>query len=223
MSLQYRPDIDGLPNELGFSLLETLVALVILSTASLALFQGTVTMLRVSDSSLRIGDRVLEGAIERKSLEQLIDGLVPNWREDEKNAFKGGDKEFSGISTQVLTSLDQTIAPFYLSLISDLEAAGDANVMLVYREGQQELILQRQLPVQTRFEYLGVDQKWYDIWPPETPPSRGFFEYDELFSDLTLPEAIRMSSVGVDTDGDSVTHWVISVSRYKHKPNRTQL
>ena len=218
-----RISLNDLRSEYGFSLLETLVALVILSTASLALFQGTATMLRVSDSSLRIGDRVLEGAIERKSLEHLIDGLVPNWRANEENAFKGDGRAFSGMSTQVLTSIDQTIAPFYLSLIADPEEVSEANIMLVYREGQQELILQRQLPLETRFEYLGVDQKWYDIWPPETRPERGFFEYDELFSDLALPEAIRMSSGDVETEGGNITYWVISVSRYKHKPIRAEL
>ena len=56
----------------GFSLLETLFALVIMSFASLALFQSTSAMLSLSDRAVSAAERTLDGALDRRAIGHWI-------------------------------------------------------------------------------------------------------------------------------------------------------
>jgi len=197
----------------GFSLLETLIALVIMSITSLALFQSIGTMLRISDKAVRVGERALENAIERQSLQNLINGLVPHWEEYKSDAFVGAKNEFSGLSSDGLISEIRTLTPFKVRLLN----VNEQGLSLVYEAADQQVIFIEKAPSPAEFQYMGIDQKWYSHWPLETAPTRGFFDITNLIPNPALPEAIRL------WDNAGHTYWVMPISKYKHLPYRSDI
>lgn len=217
---------DDISAEAGFSLLETLFALAIMSLASLALFQSTSSMLGLSDRAVTAAERTVSSGLDRLALSNLIDGLVPPWPEEEDAAFKGTSTALQGLSTGGLTLIQEQAVLFTLTL----ETVNGRGTALIYRakdaQGSDEgesltnhagvdgWILMDALPEDARFNYMGVDQEWRDIWPPETKPDRGYFDDERYTQDPVLPIAIRLSASG------EFVIWASAVSRTHVLPDR---
>ena len=202
----------------GFSLLEMLFALVIMSISSLVLFQSTSAMLQLSGRAVSAGERTLNTGLDRQLLNNLADGLLPEWPGAADGEFTGSAHVFSGQSTGVTESGVARLVRFSVSL----ESNQNGEMELLYRseistKDIKPWVLMRGLPIKSHWLYMGVDHKFYKKWPPETPPSRGYFNDDLLLSASKLPEAIKL----VDAEGSML--WIGAVQRAKTLPERLNL
>ncbi|MBL4591750.1 MAG: prepilin-type N-terminal cleavage/methylation domain-containing protein [Phycisphaerales bacterium] len=172
----------------GFTLLETLISLAILSVVSLALFQSTSSLLRITSRAVNAGERALETAVSRKTFRASVRGLTPGWKEEPENVFKGDASQFSGISTGAPTFSSHTLKPFSFALVRQT----NGRIALKVNVNGQVWDLQEFSADEAAFSYLGTDQKWYREWPPKNTPAPGFFN-DEIYMDTPqLPLAIRL-------------------------------
>lgn len=174
----------------GFSLLETLFALAIMSLASVALFQSTSSMLSLSDRAVKAGERTVSGGLDRLAVRELIDGLLPHWPSETERAFVGEARSFSGQSTAPL-SADNTGPEIVTLSLSALSGGRDSLTYSSAKAPQGWTIMSR-LPEGARFEYMGIDHSWYAKWPPQEKPTRGYFDEDVLLPFPALPQAIRL-------------------------------
>ncbi|MGB0906121.1 MAG: PulJ/GspJ family protein [Maricaulaceae bacterium] len=203
----------------GFSLLETLFALAIMSLASLALFQSTSSMLKLSDRAVQAGERVLEGTLNRKALTNLIDAILPIWPEEEQGEFKGRHNYLEGLSSDALNAQGQKPTLFRLSLKK--QGFGFNSSSLIYHliadakieNKDEEWVLFSNIPSTAKFSYMGIDHTWYETWPPEPLPVSGYFN-DHLFAEpAPLPEVIKL-------EADGKILWIGRISRYRALPLR---
>lgn len=179
-------------NASGFTLLETLISLAILSVVSLALFQSTTALLRITDSAVGAGNRTLESAISTRTFRVSVSGLTPAWEEQEQDIFFGNATTFSGLSTDVPTFSAQSLQKLTYTLVQ-----GEGDVVLLEVQAAQERWVLHELQVsQASFSYLGSDQKWYEVWPPKEVPSTGFFDDVNYKKMPQLPLAIRLHGAG---------------------------
>ncbi|PHR93588.1 MAG: hypothetical protein COA69_02820 [Robiginitomaculum sp.] len=196
----------------GFTLLETLISLAILSVVSLALFQSTASLLRITDRAVFAGERTLEGAIARKTFRVSVGGLTSAWEEREQDVFYGNAVMFSGLSTDVPTLSAQRLQRVSYTLVRqdmgtfvmDVEVDAQAWSLKAFSADHAE------------FSYLGSDQKWYTSWPPEDVPSPGFFD-DAIYMDMPqLPLAIRFHG----EDQGRPFDWIATISGTHAVPYR---
>ncbi len=169
--------------------METLLALAIMSVASLALFQSTATLLRLSERTVNAALNVQDVAVMQKSFTALVRGMVAAWPKDDEDAFVGTSSGFSGLTRTPFHTLDIGLTRFSLSLDHDLVKS-----LLVYRSGDTEWILQNFSISNEQFSYLGEDNVWRQSWPPEETPEPGDFGDAEYFDPPTFPLAIRLQA-----------------------------
>lgn len=178
----------------GFSLLETLFALAIMSLASVALFQSTSSMLRLSDRAVKAGERTINSALDRLAVKRLLGAIMPSWPNSDEVVFTGDGRKLTALSGAPLSVAPTGPHPIFLTLSDN----GNGTQSLLYStprdnpEAQDVWPLMEGLSASTRFEYMGVDQNWYRDWPPSTKPNRGFFSDAELLPAKALPEAVRL-------------------------------
>lgn len=175
-------------SEAGFSLLETLIALAILSFASMALFQSTSMLLRLTNKSIEIGENVVDQAAARTQFDRIVQTVVPAWQENTEYVFRGDKTSFRGLSSAIPMQGPSQLRPFLMDLRTDAQGQ---TTLWVSSEGE-ELLLMKLGDQPATFSYLGADHQWYADWPLETPPSLGFFD-DAAFMDIPqVPLAIRL-------------------------------
>ncbi len=196
----------------GFSLLETLIALAILSMVTLVMFQSTSSLLRITDRAMAAGDRTLESAIARKAFRTSVGSLIPAWDEQVTLKFKGNPDGFSGLSAAVPSALDHLLQPVAVSLAE----RNPGEISLIVTAQGQSWDVEKFRATRASFTYLGMDRTWYDIWPPREIPKPGFYD-DEKYMDMPLlPLAIRLSGTGADSN----FAWLATVSGSKALPYR---
>jgi len=208
--------IHHLDNERGFSLLEMLMALAIMSFASLILFQSVGTMLRLSEKAVAAADRTLEDIASRKSLSYLVDGIVAAWPESEAEMFKGTADAFSGLTAASPVLLKPKIESF--NLYTNKKQSGGVN--LIYTSGGQDMTLyESPTTARVAFTYMAHDLKWYETWPPEEISKSEFFEADRGFLSIPpLPISIKISFLKNSQYPE--TDWVFNVSKHYNLPFR---
>jgi prepilin-type N-terminal cleavage/methylation domain-containing protein len=205
----------------GFSLLEMLFALAIMSLASLALFQSTSAMLQLSGRAVAAGERTLNTGLDRQILNNLAEGLLPAWPEEAQGQFIGAGDNFRGQST----GAPQNGAARPVSFALTLEPQTGGGLALTYQRqddekegsGAEPWVLLSGLPDGSRWEYMGIDHEFHSLWPPKIRPARGYFNDDLLLTMPPLPEAIKL--VGAQ----GATLWTGAVGRAKTLPNRTDI
>lgn len=178
--------------EAGFSLLETLIALAIMSLASLALFQGSSSLLRTSDRATKVGESFVDRAVSRHQVMSLIAQLVPAWQESYEVEFVGTKDEFSGMSRGSFDIEGVGVKPFKIRLEQDNEDY----MKLVYQINNQVWDIQWGIPVKSKFQYLTPTNSWISVWPPKKNRfyARRDLEDESLdLYDLKLPSAIQLS------------------------------
>ena len=191
----------------GFTLLEVMIGLVILSLASLAMMQSTVSMMRSTDRAVDVAQVSIETALNRQVYEDALDTFLLSWDEEGRARFRGEARRMSG--------------PMATSLLPDT-ALGQRAELAVTREGDALLLqlghredavtLARFEGRDARFGYLGRDRAWHAKWPPDTLPRSGIFNDDVGAQMPEWPEAIRLElrhASGPDTV------WIKRVDRAK--------
>lgn len=199
----------SLPNKnaSGFSLLEMLVALSLLSLISLALFQSTTLLLQTSNKAANVGERIFDEFIALQTYQDLVANLIPAWDQQPDEVFKGSTESFSGLSAGVPTWEGQRIAAFTLRF--ENPETGGKVLLLDSDKGSFPIIT---LPQgRFAFHYLGADRQWYEAWPPETVPSPGFFDDAKYMTVPQLPLAIRLQDVSDSPNSQDVAFYWLGV------------
>ena len=208
--------------EAGFSLLETLFALAIMSLASVALFQSTSSMLRLSERAVAAGERTVNGGLDRIALSNLVESITPAWPEAEDDVFSGTAQSFRGLTAGAPRAGLARLTRFEMRLE---DAGPNSKVLMYYPQGEGVFesrknapngwMMKAGFPKGATFHYRGVDQKDYPFWPPKEKPSRGYFDNDDmLLKTPPLPEAISLKSA------QGAVLWTAAISRARALPPR---
>jgi len=208
--------------EEGFSLLETLIALAIMSLTSLVLMQSTSSMLSVSDKASRVSGDIVEQTIARKIYKQIVGGLIPSWSHNEEIKFVGTANEFSGLSAHIPSEAEYTFGRITVSL----QPKGDSVTGLtVISPNSQAYELAKFEAGEVSFEYMSEDQIFYPFWPPETKPVSGSPAQilSARYEPPDLPQLIRLKHNDRVDSEKTLTLWVASVNGSIKKPHRLKL
>ncbi len=192
--------------------METLLALAIMSVASLALFQSTAALLRLSDRTINAALRTQDVSVLQKSFNGLVGGLVPAWPKDTANLFTGTPTGFSGLTRTPFHTLDIRLTPFRMALENN--GSGSA---LIYRSGKVEWALKTFSDTNARFSYLGADNVWRPTWPPENTPEPGSFGDAQFYDPPAFPLAIRLQATE-GRSGKGVV-WIAYINYLDELPN----
>lgn len=209
--------------EQGFTLLETLMALAMMSVISLALFQSLGQMLAVSDRAVRIGNGSLDQFANEAGYRDFIGDIIGTWTQSDPFILKGNEQQLSGLAVSPLIVDQQTGAQSFTLSLKPLPEQNN-------RPAQFQLILEssglspnsaglRPAPVLAAFEgqnprlvYLSYDETPRALWPPKTVPSPAILT-DHNFMDIPrLPHAIGLE---YEKDGQRLTLW----ARTRHDIN----
>lgn len=195
----------------GFTLLEILVVLVIVTLVSTLLLQGFSYSLNLREKVLRQLGRVQNNELVeswfRKSTASFV---LREKRLEDPLFFKGSVNRISG---DTLFSLDQPIG--VLTTIEwILESDADGYVKLFYTSNylqrdskisqnkrQQRWQVAKWLAASANFTYLDKDRNWHQNWPPNEYPDelptgimlsidkeiRPFFWYSRILGDKKAP------------------------------------
>ena len=156
-----RPNV--LPRPSGFTLLETLVALVITALASVLIVQGLAQALMLRDRVLEHTQYQREDALRRGWFGDTVSTLVADLPRIEQHRFVGTAEGFRGLTLAALQEL-----PGLPTVVEwRLEREGDDVWHLYYR--QSESAAQRSWSwraEQAEFAYFDPTLGWHAEWPP---------------------------------------------------------
>ena len=176
-----------LAKEAGFSLMETLVALAILSISAVLIFQSLISQsqltARVETISLEVGQE----SIARAGFSNVVAGLVPSWPEDTNTPFVATSALLTGLTNDPLIRRSSGLTPF------QFELTGVTSELVYSAEG--EILSLAAFNDSASFSYLGADGIWYPVWPPtETHPDFGNFDDSAAYPIPPLPLAVRIQT-----------------------------
>ncbi|MAC38309.1 MAG: hypothetical protein CMH93_02085 [Oceanicaulis sp.] len=195
----------------GFTLLETLIALVIASITALVLLQSIAS---VAQGSARV-NRALAEALEREfSVSAVRDALAsaaPDYL-DKPGVYTGGTASLSGLTRRPVLDAHGVPAPFSMTLTP----AGDGTV-LTYREGETAFEVMRFEAAGAEFRYAyrtltglyaGDPPETMDVWPPEA-------DFDPFYDHFRPPPDLVMV---VDSEGTLL--WAVASAGWHAPPMR---
>ena len=200
-------------NARGVSLLELIVALAIISLASLALFQSMSVWMRMSASTADAAETAITNAIALERFQILVRGMSVAWPEEETAIFQGSASSFSGLTSSPLHFADPGLEQVNLTI-----ANRNGGSALIYEAGREVWTLVSTEPgTRLGFEYLGADGQWRQSWPPRELPL--IFPQDDpsLFQMPQLPRAIKLY-----TEGQQQTVWIADIGSDPILPLRPQ-
>ncbi|MBL8645143.1 MAG: prepilin-type N-terminal cleavage/methylation domain-containing protein [Rhodospirillaceae bacterium] len=159
----------------GFTLLEVIVVLVIISLISLVMMQGMTLVLNMRNN---LGAQIVDidqEALRRSLVLQPIEGIVPDFAEGEY-MFKGNEEAIAGLTLKPLLRRGGRPIPFSLRLTYDNQSKINT---LIYQEDEDapiELTTWEGEPA--RFQFLVGDTDWTAVWPAEAAPVLTDLNYD---------------------------------------------
>lgn len=160
MQIQYRR------TDRGFTLIEMLVVMILVSMIVTVLFQGLSQAIRIRRSAGIETAQVAREAMRRVWYRQLINGLVPD-DEDGTGIFQGGPTSFKGQSTNAIDFDTGAVLPVTVAL--EVDAASDTTIVRVTtgsvaNEQHQTALLS--LPgMNFGFAYVDSDASQSSVWP----------------------------------------------------------
>jgi len=177
----------------GFSLIEMIVALAIMSIVMSVLFQSVYGWVRLSDRINNASQNSVAGTVKIKQFQYGVSGLIATWPENEDEVFTGTSIYFRGLSR---FSLDGA-TPRLRKIEYRLEVIDEAITLLFQSpENQWPLASFPDVTINSNpaatFSYLGADGQWQEQWPPAENPVPGPFIDATQFPIPQLPLAIRM-------------------------------
>lgn len=176
----------------GFTLLEVLVALALVSLVTIAIFQSFMSMTRLSDRAQRTTEATFNEHIDRVLLERVVEGLFAERATKGRNNFKGTADQFSGMSNGLILPEQRNRGLLFVK-VSIIDGA------VVLMGADQELTFSSKVKARS-FSYLGTDRAWHADWPPESAltfgPADKVKNLDhQLVSPPLIPLAVRINFV----------------------------
>lgn len=178
----------------GFTLLEVLVVLVIVSLLVTFLFQTLSHVLTTRNTILRQLNTFQQGAIQEFWFRHSTAGLVADYPDIElSHVFKGEATGFTGLTTTALNADPGVPIPFGWSLVEQ-----NNETQLQYQTATETWTVLTWQEAEGRFQYLDNEGEWSDAWPPDKfglePPQ--------------LPEAILLNA----QRGRQPITWLVSMN-----------
>lgn len=195
----------------GFTLLETLIALVIASITALVLLQSIAS---VAQGSARV-NRALANALEREfSVSAVRDALAaaaPDYL-DKPGAYTGDTARLAGLTRRPVLGSHGVPAPFSMTL-----APAGGGTVLAYSEGDTAFEVMRFEAAEAEFRYAyrtltglyaGEPPETMDVWPPEA-------DFDPFYDHFRPPPELVMV-----VDGDGRLLWAVASTGWHAPPMR---
>ena len=173
-------------HELGFTLIEVLVVLILVGMISGVLFQ---ILERAYQLQNRFGQEIFKvqhGQMTQQWYRQTVQGLYPD-RPDGANLFRGDEREFSGLSLNPLDDNYGSPTPITWRLGSNLQ---DDTTQLIYVSAAGSIPLISWHGSQASFIYFDDQHAAHTRWPPPL----GKFK--------PLPDQIQLQT---QDDGEPIT------------------
>ncbi|MSO97519.1 MAG: hypothetical protein EXR11_04765 [Rhodospirillaceae bacterium] len=151
----------------GFTLLEVIVMLMVVSLVSVVLMQGMSLVLRLrtnlSDQMVDLDQMMLK----RNYIRQPLQGLIGDFA-DGKSLFRGEPKRIAGLTTQPLFRRSGRPTAFALTL--EFNARDNENILHYQESADDPVIIAQWEGDEALFKYIGIMGQWDDVWPrPEGP------------------------------------------------------
>ena len=167
----------------GFSLLEVLVSLALISVTTLLIYRVVIDQFALSQRIERVNSLTLDTWSHRQVFADSIGAIVPEWSGSEPdNTFYGASDRFGGLTGQSQFEFADRLVPFSFTLQGN---------QLIYQEAGAWIVLEV-LPEEATFSYLGDDHIWHPKWPPDERTDAGAYDDSEFYEQPQLPVAIRL-------------------------------
>ena len=199
---------DNAPRAAGFSLIELMAALAIMSIVLLACFQSISTWARLSARVKAASDNAIGAVMDATQFQQIVGGLTPAWPENEAFIFKGDARGWSGLSASPLEAIEPSMVFLRVQIVE-----ADDGAALRYRSDNEDWLLAT-FSEEARFSYLGADGAWRSAWPPQAVPLPGPFDDAAFLTTPQTPLAIRLSTPS--------RSWIAAVRSTPRLPVREQ-
>lgn len=202
MTLRGRPHLRG-QDAAGFTLLETLVALAILSVSALLIFQFVGQQYAVTSRVERISSDTISRAMERERFASVVRGLTPGWPDQADEVFTGTPARFAGLTSGQLESVAPGLSKVSLQIVR--AATGPAS-QLVYRSPEADFVI-AQFAQPASFSYLAPNGAWVEEWPEKSMSDAGVYDDSGNYRiPRPLPAAVRIRVDG-QPDWVAATEW----------------
>ncbi|MBE9561291.1 MAG: prepilin-type N-terminal cleavage/methylation domain-containing protein [Proteobacteria bacterium] len=146
----------------GFTLLEMLVVLVLVSFITVLLLEGFSYVLHLRSSFLTQFEDLQRGALQEYWFRSTTAAITIDYKNGD-NVFKGKQLQFSGLT---IAALDQSIGvptPFTWKI-----EYIDGMTILRYKNSKDKTWdISRWFSKTGKFRYLAKDGKWHTSWPPK--------------------------------------------------------
>lgn len=151
-------------NNLGFTILEMLVVLVIVSMISTILFQAMDQILKLQH---RFGIAIAQsqqGAMRIDWIRQLVQGLQADYS-DGQYRFAGTKNKISGLTSNFPSDQYGPIQSFVLQIINEKDSSA---LVLYEKESRPPIQLANWQEKKGEFIFVDKKGKTWETWPPET-------------------------------------------------------
>jgi general secretion pathway protein J len=207
-----KTDRHAIPKSRGFTLLEVLVVLVIVSLISVVLMQGLGLVLNLRNS---FGGLILDmdrEIVKRNLMRQPIVGLVPDF-DGGDDTFRGQPEELRGLTLQPLLRRTGRPTPFSMALSYDPSTKTNT---LTYQElGDEPVVLAEWPGSQARFQFMGIEPGWLPVWPPEEPTN---FATSQMITDIKSPQLPEL--IYLDTQSDQEPALAVAMASRRNRMPR---
>ncbi|MDM8558492.1 prepilin-type N-terminal cleavage/methylation domain-containing protein [Candidatus Parabeggiatoa sp. HSG14] len=146
----------------GFTLLEVLVVLILVSVISTLLLEGVFHILQLRSRFVTHIYDLQQGAIIEYWFRSSTAAIVTDYREGE-HIFKGDEHQFSGLTLAALDVATGVPTNFTWQLQYD-----GGVTRLRYQNSKDEYwVVAHWLGDEGYFRYMAKDGEWHDKWPPQ--------------------------------------------------------
>jgi general secretion pathway protein J len=159
----YSPKNLGKFNVKGFTILEMLVVLVLVSFISALLLEGFSYVLHLRSSFLAQLEDLQRGTLQEYWFRSTTAAIITDYR-DGSNIFKGEERKFSGLT---LAALDQSIG-VPTSFTWKMEYADGIMVLRYQNSNNKTWDISYWFNNEGSFRYMDKAGKWHTNWPPKT-------------------------------------------------------
>lgn len=169
----------------GFTLLEILVVLVVVSLISTLLIQGFIQALNTQTRQQKIIYQIQQTTLINNWIKKSISGIIAV-QSEQGQPFTGSSDSLQGFTTQALAQSAGSPANIHWSITQQ-----DNNIQLRYRQAEHidwqifhrpRVSSRQNQSLSAGFQYRDEQGKWYQQWPPKNSIEKN-----------QLPEAVQIT------------------------------